>query len=43
MADRARAIGAPHAAERVLAVTLALALPRRRSLPPNPLERREIA
>jgi processive 1,2-diacylglycerol beta-glucosyltransferase len=42
MADRARAIGAPHAADRVLAVTLALTVPRRRSIPPS-LERREIA
>jgi processive 1,2-diacylglycerol beta-glucosyltransferase len=42
MAERARAIGAPHAADRVLAVTLALTVSRRRSVPPK-LERREIA
>jgi len=43
MADRARSMGAPNAADRVLAVTLALALPRRRSIPPATLETREIA
>jgi processive 1,2-diacylglycerol beta-glucosyltransferase len=37
MADRARAVGVPHAADRVLAVTLSLAGTGHRSVPPRPL------
>jgi processive 1,2-diacylglycerol beta-glucosyltransferase len=43
MAERARAVGAPYAADRVLAVTLALSVPRRRSVPPSSVEACKIA